>query len=275
MARSILNAAVIDWVRLKLQGSKPSAPASGYDILYTKTGGLYIEDSGGTETGPMMANPMNAAGDIIVGGTSGAPERLAKGSGLQVLRMNSGGTAQEWATPASGGGNYIRDLLSDTTLASAGALDISNLAQTYDHLELIFMGRSSRSSSTDGLYVYFNNDTTNANYRGQYVFSNSTTSASSSSGDEPYLGFFPAASATAGYFGIMRAIIPFYTSTVLNHMIDLQISTRVDATTMYIVHGGAQWESTTAINRLKLYPVNSPNTWEAGSRLQIFGLKSA
>jgi hypothetical protein len=43
------------------------------------------------------ANPMTAAGDLIIGGTAGAPARLAKGTAGQVLRINSGATAPEWA----------------------------------------------------------------------------------------------------------------------------------------------------------------------------------
>lgn len=50
-----------------------------------------------------MANPMTTAGDVIYGGASGTPTRLAKGTAGQVLTMNSGATAPEWAN-ASGGG---------------------------------------------------------------------------------------------------------------------------------------------------------------------------
>jgi len=50
-----------------------------------------------------MVNPMSAAGDIIYGGASGAPTRLAKGSAAQVLKMNSGATAPEWGDASSGG----------------------------------------------------------------------------------------------------------------------------------------------------------------------------
>lgn len=45
-----------------------------------------------------FTNPMTTAGDIIVGGTSGVAQRLAKGTAYQGLRMNSGATAAEWAT---------------------------------------------------------------------------------------------------------------------------------------------------------------------------------
>lgn len=45
-----------------------------------------------------FSNPMTTAGDLIVGGVSGAAERLAKGTAYQGLRMNSGATAAEWAS---------------------------------------------------------------------------------------------------------------------------------------------------------------------------------
>ena len=48
-----------------------------------------------------MTNPMTTQGDLIVGGSSGAATRLAKGSAGQVLTMNSGATAPEWVTPIS------------------------------------------------------------------------------------------------------------------------------------------------------------------------------
>jgi hypothetical protein len=40
---------------------------------------------------------MSAAADMIVGGTSGVPVRLAKGAAYSVLAMNSGATAQAWS----------------------------------------------------------------------------------------------------------------------------------------------------------------------------------
>ncbi len=55
-------------------------------------------------SGSGMSNPMTAEGDIIVGSTSGTPNRLGKGAALQVLRVNSAGTALEYADPATGGG---------------------------------------------------------------------------------------------------------------------------------------------------------------------------
>jgi hypothetical protein len=51
-------------------------------------------------------NPMTTAGDIIYGGASGVPTRLAKGTSGQVLKMNVGETAPEWGA-VSGTGDVV------------------------------------------------------------------------------------------------------------------------------------------------------------------------
>lgn len=53
--------------------------------------------------GSMLSNPMSAAGDIIVGGESGAPARLAKGDDGKFLKLVSG--TPSWET-AGGAPDY-------------------------------------------------------------------------------------------------------------------------------------------------------------------------
>src|SRR5574338_1635977 len=50
---------------------------------------------------PLMSNPMTTAGDVIYGGASGAPTRLAIGTAGQVLKVNAGETAVEWGAGSS------------------------------------------------------------------------------------------------------------------------------------------------------------------------------
>lgn len=59
------------------------------------------------DLGAGIANPMTTAGDIITGGSSGTPQRLAVGTNGQVLTVVSGAPA--WAA-ASGGGGGIESL---------------------------------------------------------------------------------------------------------------------------------------------------------------------
>lgn len=97
--------AEINSIRLKEQASAPDTPASGYFQVYVKTDGkLYYKDDAGTEVclSDKMENPMTTAGDIIYGGASGAPTRLAAGTEAQVLTM--GATNPEWAEASGGGG---------------------------------------------------------------------------------------------------------------------------------------------------------------------------
>lgn len=64
---------------------------AGTNVTITNQG-AYLEISS-TDTG--MLNPMTTAGDLIVGGASGAPTRLAKGYQGQVLKV--GASSLEWS----------------------------------------------------------------------------------------------------------------------------------------------------------------------------------
>ncbi|MBF0116847.1 MAG: hypothetical protein HQM04_17615 [Magnetococcales bacterium] len=50
-----------------------------------------------------MANPMTTAGDLLYGGASGTPTRLANGSAGQVLQSQGGTSPPVWVTPGSTG----------------------------------------------------------------------------------------------------------------------------------------------------------------------------
>jgi hypothetical protein len=73
-------------------------------------------------------NPMTTAGDIIVGGVDGAPARLAIGTALQVLRVNAGATALEYA--ASGGGITWSTITTNTTAAKNNGYFIDTTSGT-------------------------------------------------------------------------------------------------------------------------------------------------
>jgi hypothetical protein len=77
--------------------------ASGLPLVYGYTGSAWIkrDAAGGGDAG--MQNPMSSAGDLIVGGDSGAPVRLGKGSNGQVLKIVNGAPA--WGTDQTGGGS--------------------------------------------------------------------------------------------------------------------------------------------------------------------------
>jgi hypothetical protein len=55
-----------------------------------------------------MTNPMTTTGDTIYSSSGSTPARLGLGTAGQVLTVNSGATAPEWATPAGGGGKVLQ-----------------------------------------------------------------------------------------------------------------------------------------------------------------------
>jgi len=61
-----------------------------------------LTSSAQTQITAKMTNPMTTGGDIIYGGVSGVPTRLANGSAGQVLQSNGTTLAPSWATAGAG-----------------------------------------------------------------------------------------------------------------------------------------------------------------------------
>lgn len=60
------STAEIDGVRLREQGSDPSAPSASHWILYAKATGLFIEDSASAVTGPMGAGGGGSGTSLVI-----------------------------------------------------------------------------------------------------------------------------------------------------------------------------------------------------------------
>ena len=104
-----------------------------------KTGAVSLDSSdvglGNVTNEAQIAKSIGtAAGDIIYFTGSGVPARLGVGTAGQVLTVNSGATAPEWAD-ASGGG--LQDVVDDTTPQLGGQLDVNGNAIGDGTLELL------------------------------------------------------------------------------------------------------------------------------------------
>ena len=85
-------------------------------------------------TGAKIALGSDAAGDTMYyNGTDYA--RLAKGTAAQVLTMNAGATAPEWA--AAGGGGGIWEYVSTVTASTSSTLAFTNMVAGYDYRYVI------------------------------------------------------------------------------------------------------------------------------------------
>lgn len=96
------------------------------------------------------------------------------GAGGKVVAVKGTEDGLEFVNAASGGssGLSISDLygevvIADQTLTANGNFDFQNLPQTYDHLKIYAFLRRSSGTSYESRF-YFNNDTTDGNYRVSY-----------------------------------------------------------------------------------------------------------
>jgi hypothetical protein len=84
-----------------------------------------------------MTNPMTTTGDVIYSSSGSTPARLGIGTAGQVLRVNSGATAPEWAAPAAGGMTQ----LGTTTTLSGSTTSITSIVPTgYNYLYIEVAG---------------------------------------------------------------------------------------------------------------------------------------
>ena len=116
------------------------------DVSLVKDGASAIRTLGSSaDTTVKNLNPETTLGDIAYrSSTANVKTRLALGTAGQVLTVNSGATAPEWATPAAGGG---MTLLSTTTLSGA-TTTISSINQTYKSIVLYFYGVNAGSGGS-------------------------------------------------------------------------------------------------------------------------------
>jgi hypothetical protein len=100
-----------------------------------------------------MVNPMTTTGDTIYSSSGSTPARLGIGTAGQILQVNSGATAPEWATPAGGGG---MTLLATLTL-SGGTVTSSTFSSAYKQLFIYYKGVY--LSSGQDVFMRLNEDT--------------------------------------------------------------------------------------------------------------------
>jgi hypothetical protein len=104
------------------------------DTALVKDGAAAIRTLGSSvDTTTKALNPETTLGDLAYrSSTANVKTRLGLGTAGQVLQVNSGANAPEWATPSSGG----MTLLSTTTL-SGTSTTVSSISGAYNNLLVI------------------------------------------------------------------------------------------------------------------------------------------
>jgi hypothetical protein len=135
------------------------------DTALVKDGAAAIRTLGSSvDTTVKNLNPETTLGDIAYrSSTANVKTRLGLGTAGQVLTVNSGANAPEWATPSSGG----MTLISTTTLSGA-TTTLSSIPQTYNSLYLVITGVTGNTSD-NRLRCLPNNVNNLSNYTGMHI----------------------------------------------------------------------------------------------------------
>jgi hypothetical protein len=208
-----------------------------------------------------MTNPMTTTGDTIYSSSGSTPARLGIGTAGQILQVNSGATAPEWATPATSGGGMT--LISTTTLTGA-SVTLSSIPQTYNNLQLVVRNFLPATDSKN-LILRFNADS-GTNYA--YALNGEAD-------NQPFNGdrihFIRESDNTVDKsFGV--ATIFDYTNTTtwkLGEIYSLGVHTTT-TTNFNLESGMFAWDQTSAISSIVLSP--ETGNFTSGTAL-LYGVK--
>ncbi len=208
-----------------------------------------------------VADVVTTAGDLLYGTAADTVARLGIGTAGQVLTVNSGATAPEWAAAAAGGG---MTLIQSLTLSGASTTS-SSIPGTYKHLFIVIKDVALASSSGD-LNLRLNSDTGSNYFRTRLKVDGSTVTGASNTGVTE-IPFGDATSSTsAGQKGRGNIWIPRYTDTDETF---ITWEYYVFQTTQQAIWGQSVYNNSAAITSITLITSNS--TFSTGTAY-IYGV---
>ena len=110
-----------------------------------------------TQINGKMTNPMTTGGDVIYGGASGVPTRLANGSAGQVLTSNGTTVAPSWQTPTGSGWSLTGNAGTNAGTNFIGTTDAIDVVFKRDSVEQFRLTGSTFNFPTTGWFEFSDN----------------------------------------------------------------------------------------------------------------------
>jgi hypothetical protein len=204
-----------------------------------------------------MTNPMTTTADMIYSSSGSTPARLGIGTVGQVLTVNSGATAPEWAAPSSGGLTVID---TSTVANTSTTLTISSIPATYKHLVVVGVGLQTSGANDGDLFVRVNGDSGN-NYTLERVTVSGSTLAGYGTGSISGISNLGAMARTADgatLLGQIAIYIYNYSSSADYKTIVTSGGSMNNSTNSWVASRG-MWRNTDAITSVSLVDANGTN----------------
>jgi hypothetical protein len=232
------------------------------DTALVKDGAAAIRTLGSSaDTTVKALNPGTTAGDVDYYTTSTAKARVGIGTAGQVLTVNSGATAPEWAAPASGGMTLINT--GGTTLSGAST-DVSSIPGTYRNLYVVVLNARPATDGS-GCMVRVNADANTRYARGTYAFTGGV--AFSATSWRLYGDTDNGASNSIGTFEIFEYADTSIWKTAKLYGVSNDVTTPTNAA-VSMQYG--LYNQTTAITSLRFFP--DAGNWTSGT-VFVYGVK--
>jgi hypothetical protein len=258
-------------------GSSPSGTAGG-DLSGTYpnptvaqvNGAVVPASAGGVKTNSSRQLIAQLAADVV-GLFSGCSGTLLLGADGA---CHAGGAAAY--TPvgsvACSGGAVCTTSTGYALVTTAGTtITFSSIPGTFNNLQIVACGRTTVSSTGDGVLGAFNGDTTAGNYALQYMQSAGSTVSgariSSSAGD---IGSFSGNTSTAGRQGCFTSVIGGYAGTTFQKNAITQVLFDTGVSGSNTGQLGLFWFNTAAITSIVFTPSAGPN-FIAGTYFSLYG----
>jgi len=161
-----------------------------------------------------------------------------------------------------------------TLTSSQSILSFSSIPQTYKHLQLRGLFRSTYSATGAGGYIDFNGQSSST-YRAHVIYGNATTIGTYDSGALSfgmYWGADTAALSAANLFGVQVCDILDYTSTTKNKVIRNYSGKDGNSNDSAILLTSGLWVDQSAISSLNI-KFGGAAQWDAGTTVALYGIK--
>jgi hypothetical protein len=206
-----------------------------------------------------MTNPMTTTGDTIYSSSGSTPARLGIGTAGQVLTVNSGATAPEWA--ASSGMTLLN---AGGTALTGATTTVSSIPATYTNLQIYV---KDFYPSADGLTkLVINGDTTAANY----IYTGwraRTSSLALDNGADNRLSLFAVDGTSASNF--VSITIGLYAGSNQKQFV-ANMNYKSDNGTEAGNNVVTKWANTAAINSIG---INTDTGTFSGGTMYVYGVK--
>ena len=171
----------------------------------------------------------------------------------------------------------FESIATQTLASNTASVTFSSIPSTYKHLQIRFLGRSTRAAADANIRLQMNGDTA-TNYSMHDLYGDGTSALATGSATQTYmdLGRAPGTSVTnTSVFGVGIIDIIDYSSTSKNKTARSFWGYDTNATPSSLLGlRSGLWQSTSAITSITLFQASSAS-WLAGSTIALYGIKGA